>query len=277
MSPWGSTGPKLGLYVERPDLDRHLAELDREAQRAGLEPVLRRSLEDRGGERYELRVLEGEDRLGRTTLAIRVATRHGVVLADGPPDERSLEPTAELVMSLPDGEGGVTPVLADLTGDGTIDLLTRTTAGIVRITSLNPRGSTTTRLPYPNVVRARREETGVVLEASVGCVVTDETARVEQTPCAGRGSDLLRRLYPRDGAFSLDRERELAWHHARAASLEGNIHAAAGTLRERLCIEREFHLRVAEAPAPDLSTSCTGPSFVEARRVLGALLRSADH
>jgi hypothetical protein len=273
MSPWGATGPKLGLYVERPDLERHLADLDREAQNGGLRTVLQRSLEDRAKERYELRVLEGRDRLGRATLAIRVATRHGVVLAEGPPDERALAPPVELVTSLPDGAGGVTPLLGDLTGDGTVDLLTRSTTGVTRMTSLNPRGSTTTSLPFARVIHATREGDAVVLSASVGCVANEADLRVERAPCAGRGAELVRRLYPVAGSFGIDEAREVPWHLARAAALAGDADAAAGSLRARLCLEREFHLRVAKV-AVEPSPGC-GPAeaaVAGARAALDGLL-----
>lgn len=253
MSPWGATGPKLGLYIERPDLSRHLAALDREAEVGGLRTVLTRSLEDQDKERYELRVLEGRDQLGRATLALRVATRHGVVLADGPPDGRALAPTVELLTSLPDGAGGVSPVLADLTGDGTVDLLTRDATGLTRVTSLNPRGSTSSPLPFPRIVHASREGDVFVLSASVGCVVAGSALQVERTPCAGRGGELVRRLYPVAGAFAIDEPKESAWHLGRAAALDEDAQAAAGTLRMRLCLQREFHLRLANVgvePSP---------------------------
>jgi hypothetical protein len=277
MSPWGASGPKLGLYVERPDLERHLAALDREAEIGGLRLVLRRGLEDRAGERYELRVLEGKDRLGRTTLAIRVATRHGVVLAEGPPDERVLDPTTELVTYLPDGAGGVTPVLADLTGDGTLDLLTRTATGVTSVTALNPRGSTSSSLPFPRVVHASREGDVVVLSAARGCVVADPTTRVERSPCAGRGRELLRRLYPVGGSFAVDQAREAPWHLARASALEADAEAAAGTLRARLCLEREFHLRVAKVDVePSAVCSPAEDELADARSALDALLSTKD-
>jgi hypothetical protein len=146
VSEWGELGhPDLGLYVEAPDIDLHLRDIDADGDLRGLvkEHELRTG---KGDTALVARSYSGRGSLGEEVHAIRVASSYGVILAAGPlasGDFLRHEPT-ELVLSLtagPTQEESAFRSLTDLTGDGVPDVILRDEERHLSIFSLRPRGA----------------------------------------------------------------------------------------------------------------------------------------
>lgn len=168
VSPWGGDdGPRLSPYVAAPDLDARLSAVD--AETAALRLVLDREVRGempRGGGPLVIRAYRGQDAVGRTTHAVRVATARGVVMAVGPLDPRDPRDRAtELVEALvvererigepsrdsapartpgPRAREGVATAFrsgTDLNGDGAPDVVLRAETGALEVWRLSAIGS----------------------------------------------------------------------------------------------------------------------------------------
>ncbi len=153
MSAWGAAeSPRLGAFIESPDLDARLSLLDGEtsAHRLKLTREIPITL-PRGGGPARIRGYEGTDTLGRPVHAIRVATARTVVMAVGPldPGDTARATATELVPALVEEDGGRAGSAfqsgTDLTGDGTIAVVARSESGELTIWRVTPLGAS----PYP--------------------------------------------------------------------------------------------------------------------------------
>jgi hypothetical protein len=146
VSEWGDLGrPDLMLYVEKPDIATHLAEIDNDADLRGLSRDHELAANVKGTP-YVARSFIGTGQLGRTLHAIRVATPSGVILALGPiatSDNLRREP-CELVVSVsgppPDG-GGPFMSMMDFLGTGFPSVIVKDEDGRLAIFTLNPHGA----------------------------------------------------------------------------------------------------------------------------------------
>ena len=152
VSAWGAAeAPRLGAFVESPDLDARLALVDTETAAHGLHLTSEIPVKlPHGGGPARIRGYEGVDTLGRPVHAVRVATARAVVMALGPLDSRdSARDTAtELVPALlEDGDRGARAFQSgtDLTGDGAVSVVARSEAGHLAIWGVTPLGAS----PYP--------------------------------------------------------------------------------------------------------------------------------
>ncbi len=147
VSAWGATEtPRLGAFMEAPDLDARLALVDTETAAHGLRLTQEIPVKlPHGGGPARIRGYEGVDALGRPVHAVRVATTRAVVMALGPLDSRdsARDIATELVpaLLLEDGGRGGSAFQSgtDLTGDGAISVVARSETGqlaIWRVTSL---------------------------------------------------------------------------------------------------------------------------------------------
>lgn len=141
VSPWGqSKGPPLGAFVEAPDLDARLAEVDVEARDLGLtlDGELRADVR---GARFVGRAYSGHDAVGRPTHATRIVTPFGVVLAAGPraSNDAFTRAATELVARV--GDAKELRSLTDLTGAGALDVVLRADDGRLEIWRVESRGS----------------------------------------------------------------------------------------------------------------------------------------
>lgn len=264
MSPWGRrTSPSLGAFVERPDLERHLAAIEAESRAEGL--VLRTSATARAksGTIYEVRAYEGKDGLGRPTMAVRVASPFGVVLALGPLGEAdSRERATAFVPSIP-LEGSSLKLPADLNGDGHPEIALRSDRGHVAIFALAPRGASEIGIELPTQALELRAVGGPGF-----ALWTRRTA----APGASLAPRYERIATFDAGKFTERTPRVRAWHQARAQELEVIPEGATGRERLERALDRAFHEGMAseddkarEAPLDALEAETVAPDLRDAR------------
>ena len=157
VSAWGAAeSPRLGAFIETPDLDARLALLDVETSAHRLKMTVEIPISmPHGGGPARIRGYEGTDSLGRPVHAIRVATTRAVVMAVGPldPGDSARETATELVPALIVEDGGRAGSAfqsgTDLTGDGTVAVVARSEAGELVIWRVTPLGAA----PYPVAIQ----------------------------------------------------------------------------------------------------------------------------
>jgi hypothetical protein len=135
-SPW----PKLGVYLERPDIGARIASIDREAAASGLTLVREVETKSETGTRYVVRAYVGRDSLGRDAWACRVASPYGVVMAVGPATADGPAPH-EVVFEADRGAGRLFVSPGQLVRGGEPELLLRNAAGELAVWTLAPLGA----------------------------------------------------------------------------------------------------------------------------------------
>lgn len=244
VSPWGVRElPPLGAFVERPDLARSLAAIDTEAAATDLRIASSARVEDRAGTPFVVMSLVGRDRLGKPTSAARVASPWGVVLAVGPSKEGD-DPSAptELVPFLESGPGRSVKLPADLTADGSPEIVLAGPGGAFAIYALEPQGTTELRTDLRGRLRGlRAQERGYALFA-------EEALSAKVAPLAPSLSMLATF---EGGRFSSRTAAANAWH---ASERDGRAGARDGEdERARLTrsIEHAWHAVQAGAPVDE--------------------------
>ncbi|MEP7124626.1 MAG: VCBS repeat-containing protein [Byssovorax sp.] len=243
VSAWGAAGsPRLGAYLETPDLDARLALVDTETAALGLHltdeiPITLAH----GGGAARIRGYEGTDTLGRPVHAIRVATARSVVMAVGPVDshDTARDGATELVPALLVEDGGRRGSAfrsgTDLTGDGAIAVVAKGETGqlaIWRITSLGAA-------PYPIAMAA----------PPTRALDVDGDGRVDlvgdlATECGDAIAPRLSDAATFDGVgYSNRTEGARAFHAAlaEAAPPRNGDAPASDELRLRRAVERAWH------------------------------------
>lgn len=263
MSPWGARGgPHLGLFVETPSLERHLAAIDAEARAEGLKPYAAAAVSGRDKTRYEVRAFEGEDGVGRRTTAVRVATPFGVVLALGPlahDDPRGVATTFVRSMTL--GAGTSLSLPADLTGDGHPELFVSSEGGPARLYSLRARGATEVTIELRGGAKELRlAGDGYALWSSR-----------EAEPSPSLTPRLERIATFEGGSFSEAHAGARAWHEAEAARDAGPREDEPAPARLSRAARRAFHAAMAASSAADKGAALealeqeAAPSDLQAR------------
>ncbi len=239
VSPWGeAAGPPLGAYVERPNLEARLAEIDAETRGLGLELTgeFRGKLAGPGGP-VVVRAYRGADALGRPETAVRAATSRGVVLAIGPLDPLRRTPgeasATELVVDLAPA--------TDLNGDGAPEVVLRGERGGLEVWRLDVTGST--RLDVELAVVPTR---AVDVNGDGRADLAGDAAVAAGDPIAPRLDDAA----TFDGVRYSNRTPEArAWHAMRAAELLAAPEAPEpDAARLRRAIERAWHRLLAGEP-----------------------------
>jgi hypothetical protein len=268
VSPWGTRDmPPLGAFVERPDLARSMAAIDTEARATGLRIASSARVEDRSGTPFVVLSLVGQDRLGNATSAARVASPWGVVLALGPAKEGDdpRSPT-ELVAFLEAGPGRSVKLPADLTGDGSPEIVVEGAGGAYAIYALEPQGTSELASDLPGPLRGiRPHERGYALFG-------EEALSGRALPLAPSLSVLATF---ENGRFSSKNAATSKWHagerDARDAPWDGEDERGRLT---RLC-ERAWHAAQAGDPVDETmakldatTTSELGTAWEIARKEL---------
>ncbi|MFO0549028.1 MAG: hypothetical protein U0271_11615 [Polyangiaceae bacterium] len=206
VSPWGDRGvPPLAAFVEQPDLDAHVIELERDAAAEGLTIDIALAVVDRESTRFEVRGLSGRGRGGDRLTATRVASPFGVVLALGP--SRSPTSPTELVLELDLGSGNALAMPADLDGDGLVDLAVASPSGHLSIFSLAAHGATEIAVTLDSVSGARILEDG-------GYGLVSRAPAADSAPIL----PVLERIAMRErGRYVEDSDRVRKWHVRQAA------------------------------------------------------------
>lgn len=222
VSPWGERGTlSLAPYLARPDLDAQLRAVASETADLGLTLTVElRSELPRGGGEIVVRGYRGEDIMGRSTHAVRVATARGVVLAAGPLDPRDADRAraTELVEALlpSDEGGGAWRSGADLNDDGRVDVVLRDEHGGLEIWGVGEVGS------GPYEVRLEVSPTGAVDVDGDG--LPDLAGRVPSGTYAGPVRPVLDDVATFDGArYVNDSEAALTYHRERVVELEARL------------------------------------------------------
>ena len=232
MSPWGDQkGPPLGSFIEAPDLEARLAEVDHEAQELGV--GLNREIKvDVKGARFIARSYAGRDALGRTTHMCRVVTPFGVVLAAGPHATNDVFRRAATELVLAAGESNGFRSLSDLTGKGALDIILRAEDGRLEIWQVESRGSTQVEIDmavipteasdldgdgHVDLGGAVRVRDGETLRPSLTDVATFDGTRFSNRTAAAKAwhARLRDASKPNEGAPPEVRARgalEIAWH-----------------------------------------------------------------
>ncbi len=247
MSPWGPRDlPPLGAFVERPDLARSLAAIDTEAGATGLRVASSVRVSDRAGTPFVVLSLVGEDRLGKRTSAARVASPWGVVLALGPAKEGDdpRSPT-DLVPFLEAGPGQSLKLPADLTADGSPEIVVAGAGGAFAIYSLEPQGTSELQSDLGGRLR------GVRVQAKGYALYGDESLSAKVAPLAPSLSMLATF---ENGRFSSKSNAANRWHEterdARASAREGEDERA----RLVRLLEHTWHAVQAGAPVEETLT-----------------------
>jgi hypothetical protein len=241
VSPWGSqTGPTLEAFAPRADLAARLAAVDAETGALGLRRgfELRVDLPKGAGEAV-IRGYDGQDVAGRPVHAVRVATPLGVVMAVGPIDAGDLDrrPATELVPALLGGGAkgdapGAYRTGTDLNGDGRLDVVLRSEAGILAVWHFDGMGSGA----YPIEMAAPPTEAQDL----------DEDGRVDFLgELANPPGDELAPRFRDVAMFAGGRYTDVAlaaqaWH-ARAALGALAPRTASASARLRAALERAWH------------------------------------
>ena len=243
VSAWGAKeSPRLGAFMERPDLAARLGLVDVETAAHGLKltseiPIML----PRGGGPARIRGYEGTDTLGRPVHAIRVATARAVVMAVGPLDSRDTgrDVATELVPALLVDEGGRGGSAfrsgTDLTGDGTIAVVARSEAGELAIWHVTPLGAS----PYPLAIQGAATR-GLDVDGDGRVDLAGELAR-------DRGDTIMARLgdvATFDGVGFSDRTEGARAFHATLADAAAPAKAGeppGDEVRIRRAVERAWH------------------------------------
>jgi len=261
VSPWGErSGPSLGAFVVRPDLERHVRSIEDESRAEGLHLVSKSAVRGKSGALFEVRGFEGRDRLGRRTTAVRVASSWGVVLAVGPlgeGDARS-RPT-ELLPALEADAGASVRLPADLTGDGEPEIALRSELGDVAIMALATHGAGEMKIDLPDPPTALR-----ALDAGYALL---STKRIE---VAGIQLELERVATFDDGKFTQASARARAWHREEEKRRAVAPEQEGAAARAARLLEQAFHAARAES-TPGGKRTLRGVDDVE----LPAELRTA--
>jgi len=246
VSPWGSRGPSLDVFMRPPDLASELARVEAETAALGLvrtEEITGRLPPPGSGPSLVLRGYEGRDLAGRKVHAVRVATPYGVVLAAGPLDAGDLDRTqaTELVPALAvgaDGAGLAYRSGTDLNGDGAADVVLRNDAGTLEIWRLSERGSG----PIP-VSMAAPPTRGVDADGDGMIDLWGQLATPAGDPIAPRLTDVATFAA---GSYSNGTPAARAWHAREAASpLPTSVSDA---VRLRAAVEHAWHAILAGEP-----------------------------
>ncbi|NUP10183.1 MAG: hypothetical protein HOW73_29385 [Polyangiaceae bacterium] len=244
LSPWGDRStPPLGLFVERPDLARHLVAIDAESRAEGLTPRNAYVATGRDGTAFEIRTFERRDKLGRTTYATRVASRWGVVLAVGPLDEDDPRTIAtRFVESLPADGGASMQLPTDLNADGFPDVVLASDDGRMAVFTLAPRGAIEIRIDLHGGFRELRMlRAGYALWTHASDAAEPSTERI---------APKYERIATFDaGAFVETSAAAQTWHEERARALTEapENESVVGALDRKL--ERAFHRALATSKA----------------------------
>ena len=231
VSAWGPGGtPPLTLVAEKPDLAKWQRAIEGETAAAGVTQTNAASITAPDGGRYWVARYRGEDRLGRATHAVRVASPRGVVLALGPADE--LAPSSalgEAPLTLPDGRN----LPADLDGDGALELPVQARDGSLTLFRLAPDGA------YEVPIRARTPARALVVTAGGVALCSPHVP-----PAGPRLCDLA---LPEGGAFSAFGPNARRAHRALAELLAAAPRGETPEQRDERLLERAFHrLRAGE-------------------------------
>lgn len=256
VSAWGPSGsPKLSMFVMPPDLQGHVDGMSASSELSGFE-VDNELRGEAGGTKYVARSFHGPRVLGRDQRAIRVATAAGVILALGPIDPRTVVRTEpdDLVAALqPDGDGSADGnmfrSMSDLTGDGTLDIVTRTEGGILAVYSLGPRGATRIEVVMAAPPTRGEDVDGDGKVDLWGSVESEEGAdgRGGVPGGAGAGADLIAPEFTDvatfDGRkFSNQTAAAKAWHRSEAEAIAVDAPAMSGTVVGlRRALQRAWH------------------------------------
>lgn len=143
VSPFPDEGLLAAALSASGNLDRQLARIDEEGQRAGFVLTSERRGKLADGSVFVVRGYRATDALGRPAFATRVATPQAIVLALGPLDASDVRPKpTELVEHLV--EGGFWSG-TDLNGDGAPDVVVKDALGALQVWRIDPMGAA----PYP--------------------------------------------------------------------------------------------------------------------------------
>ena len=250
VSAWGAAEtPRLGAFMEGPDLDARLGLVDTETAAHGLRLTHEIPVKlPHGGGPARIRGYEGVDALGRPVHAVRVATTRAVVMALGPLDSRdsARDVATELVpaLLLEDGGRGGSAFQSgtDLTGDGAISVVARSEAGhlaIWRVTSLGAA-------PYAITMQVKATR-GLDVDGDGRVDLVGDFPVDRGEPIAPRLSDAA----TFDGAgFSNRTEGARAFHAglARPAPPPASDTPASDEARLRRAVERAWHAVLAGQP-----------------------------
>lgn len=249
--------PPLSMYfgAGRASVDTQLALIDEEISGTGLK--LSVELWGKLGpgapdKSLVLRGYEGMDALRRKVTAVRVATPYGVVMALGPLEaiEEKREAT-ELVPALVIGEGGETAYSSgsDLNGDGTPDVVLRSTGGVMQIWGILSHGAKR----YEILMEASPTR---ALDADGDGIVDFGGDFVYSQLHSSRGNDVLEPRWEDVAVWDKDRghywngaEGARAWHRARLQALgeEERLKKAGidygDAMRLRYALQKAWHRR----------------------------------
>ena len=233
--------PRLGAFVESPDLDARLALVDIETAAHGLHLTSEIPVKlPHGGGPARIRGYEGVDTLGRPVHAIRVATARAVVMALGPLDSRdsARDSATELVPALlEDGERGAVAYQSgtDLTGDGGVSVVARSEAGHLAIWRVTPLGAS----PYPIAIQVAATR-GLDADGDGRVDLAGDVPIDRGDAIAPRLSDVA--MFDGDG-FSNRSEGARAFHAGLAEPVtppKGDA-PASDEVRLRRAVERAWH------------------------------------
>ncbi len=250
VSPWGAgAGPKLGAYVEKPNLEAHVARIKQETSALGLAPTIDLIVEDARGETFVLMGFEGEDRVGARTTATRIAPGHGVIVAVGPNRETNTEEPTEFVRALGGSSGPPIGFPRDANGDGSLEVLLRGRGGELALLSLSPRGSRTIAVDPPSHGAELSGSGQLHFTREIGCIratreertLTVLRDRCEPAPAGVIARPLRVPLSYLGDRFDRETTFENAWHAARAGTLDAEQTNAAGLIRDVLRLEADYH------------------------------------
>lgn len=254
VSPW-IEGVRLDALETAATIDEQASSVRGELTRDSLSVDVERRGKFQDGEPFAILGASGVDEMGRPRHAVRVVTRHAVVLALGPAvatGEESRSRTC-LVVSLASG-GWYSGT--DLNGDGLVDVVVRDEAGTFELWGVHARGAS----PYPMQGPAAPTFATDVNEDGM----PEPSVRLHIRGADPIAPDVAEALVFEGGAYTAEARDVRSWHarqlrvtEERVAVGGGDGGAVATALSAELAraIERAWHeLRAGRLPADVLST-----------------------